>query len=66
MTNYRKKCQQLEEEKVALKQVKHQLELEVAQLREELDVISLTSTISSITTECESPLQNRKAMSVSM
>lgn len=48
LTSYRKKCDQLEEEKAMLKEAKHQLEMEVVRLREELDAVSLTSSFSSI------------------
>ena len=49
MASYREKCHQLEGEKARLKEAKQQLELEVVQLREELDTVSLTSSINSIT-----------------
>ena len=69
MASYREKCHQLEAEKARLKEAKQQLEQEVAQLRGELDAISLTSSINSITfqSHLDSGLaaQNIQAISVS-
>ena len=72
MASYREKCHQLEGEKARLKEAKKQLELEVVQLREELDTVSLTSSINSITfqknyghLDSDLAAQSTKAISVS-
>ena len=46
LASFHKKCLQLEEEKAMLKESKHQLEQEVVRLREELEEVSLKSSIS--------------------
>lgn len=73
LASFRKKCHQLEEEKTKLKESKHQLELEVVRLREELDGVSFRSSISSINVHrCKGQLnsgisvQSIKSISVSI
>lgn len=71
LESHHKKCRQLEEEKAILKESKRQLEKEVARLREELEAVSLNSSISSISFQWNNshsdsgfPAQNVKPISV--